>query len=176
MENISLSHIGGELVLIGGIAFYFHRKTNNLQEQITALTEENKELCETIEELKNGLQQLATMIMQNTQQTFSQPVSRSVPQMRHVSQPSAQRQQKSIPLRRQVSSQQPVPQPVSQPIHQQLTHQKQRETFTKTSGGDSDDSGDDTYENDYLDAEIGDELAKLSKETNCDDDQCKLVD
>ena len=64
MNNVTLAHIGGEIVLIGGVAFYFHRKTKNLGEQIVTLQKENAELREAIQDLSEQIQQLGNMVMQ----------------------------------------------------------------------------------------------------------------
>jgi uncharacterized membrane protein len=160
MENLNISHIGGELVLIGGVAFYFHRKTNTLQEQITALKEENHELSETMEELKNTIQQLASMVMQIPPQ--SQPVyPPRTNTAESTTRPSLRRRVSS--LNRQPVQQAPLPQP------RVVVVKKHRPR-------DSEDSGDDTYEDGELDAELGDELAKLNNERECTDEQCQLVD
>lgn len=64
MNNVTLAHIGGDLVIIGGVAFYFHRKTNFLQEQISDLQKENKELHAVIADLQSNIQDIGTMIYQ----------------------------------------------------------------------------------------------------------------
>jgi len=63
MNNITLAHIGGELVLIGGVAFYFQKKTSMLQHEINTLKKDNELMIETIEDLQEGIQQLGSIVM-----------------------------------------------------------------------------------------------------------------
>lgn len=76
MNNITLAHVGGELVLLGGIAFYFHRKTAALQDVLTKMQSEQEDLQETIEEMKEVIQQLNAAVMQlrHTQMPKAMPV------------------------------------------------------------------------------------------------------
>jgi len=86
MNNITLAHIGGELVLIGGVAVFFHKKTATLQQKIDllssnfdTLTKSNEELVEAFVKLQNHVQHLTSSLMQ-LQQHISPTVEPPQPQ------------------------------------------------------------------------------------------------
>ncbi len=196
MNNITLAHIGGELVLIGGVAFYFHRKTNTLQDDLTALKKENKELADSVEELQGAIQQLGAMVMQLQQgvprfQPQPQPQPKPKPKREHFRQPHPQQQQQQ---------QQPNPmQDMMQmmtgmtgmtgigmvPGRQQdigghvITSPRQEAPKKKRRPkSDSEDSGDDTYDDNELDKELAGEYQQLDSERTkkCEGETCQLMD
>jgi hypothetical protein len=62
LDTKTMAHIGGELVVIAGISFYFYRKTSALQEEIDNLKKQNMELIKAIEEIDSNMQQLYLMV------------------------------------------------------------------------------------------------------------------
>lgn len=65
----SLVHIGVELVVIGGLSFWIHKKTSDLQEQVTRLTEKVgkydellRRQADVIAQHENGLRHLLSII------------------------------------------------------------------------------------------------------------------
>jgi hypothetical protein len=58
MNTVTMAHIGTEMVVIGGIAFYFHRKTQQLQEENKKLSERVEELAGLVEAMQERLGQL----------------------------------------------------------------------------------------------------------------------
>ncbi len=57
-----LAHIGGELVVIAGVFYYYHRKTSALQQEIDLLKAQNTELIKAIESLSEDMNKLYSMI------------------------------------------------------------------------------------------------------------------
>lgn len=148
MNNVTLAHIGGELVVIGGIAFYFQRKTSALEQQILQLQQENRELVTAIDELGDQMQQLAAMVMQGRQQPRQAPTP--VP-----------RQGRTRKDRR--------PPPVSKVIDS-----AQRAPPTTQAFSDDNDSGNETLDDRELDRELEQDLQELEKSRKCDGDVCEL--
>lgn len=148
MNNVTLAHIGGELVVIGGIAFYFQRKTSALEHQILQLQQENRELVTAIDELGDQMQQLAAMVMQGRQQPRQAPAP--VP-----------RQGRTRKDRR--------PPPVSQVIDS-----AQRAPPTTKAFSDDNDSGNETLDDRELDRELEQDLQELEESRKCDGDVCEL--
>lgn len=180
MDKITLAHIGGEIVLIGGVAFYFHRKTVKMNEQIVALQKENAELKEAIQELNNSLQELGMIVMQ-MRGAQRASVHQPTPQQQSPIAPIIMSMM-SPPMQQNKVTEKAIKKPALP--KKQSQQQQQTETFRampprKTDGGD--DSGDETLDEADLDKEIEKELVELSKERTvpkmeCDDDVCKLVD
>ena len=67
MNNVTIAHIGGELILMAGISFYFHKKVTTLQHEVTKLHAEHNDLAELVEEMKDVIRQL-NINMQRMQQ------------------------------------------------------------------------------------------------------------
>ena len=65
MNTVTVAHIGGELLVISGVAFYFHRKTSQLQAEVDVLKKENEDLINSVNELQEQMQQLANFVMQS---------------------------------------------------------------------------------------------------------------
>lgn len=153
MNNVTLAHIGGELVVIGGVAFYFHRKTTLLEQQIIQLQKENRELATAIDNLGEQMQQLADFVMQGAPPTHrprSQPQQTPVPRQGRPTRPKAPSpavaidNAQRIPPRRR-----PVP-------------------------SDDDDSGNETLDDRELDRELEKDLQELESSRSCKGDVCEL--
>lgn len=171
MDKITLAHIGGELVIIGGVAFYFHRKTVKMTDRITALEQENAELKEAIQALNDSLQELGMIVMQmrgaKMQQAAASQQSPMAPIIMSMMPPIHQNKVTEKAIKK------PILKKPSLPV----------KPARKTVG---DDSGDETLDEADLDKELEPELSQLNKErkdpsatiakVNCDDGVCKLVD
>ena len=181
MDKITLAHIGGEIVLIGGVAFYFHRKTVKMNEQITALQKENAELKEAIQDLNSSVQELGMLVMQMRNALGSRASAASVsattpPIIMSMGLPPFQQQGNKV-------TEKAIKKPSIKLEPQSSTTTKATVRKVNTGG---DDSGDETSLDEAdLDKEIEQELSQLSKErkdnptiakVNCDDGVCKLVD
>lgn len=179
MNNITLAHIGGDLVLIGGVAFYFHRKTAALSEEILTLKKENKLLSDAIVELQENFQQLgdAFMQLQGAGGPQQQPQRVQVPPQRRPQQTSQR------PPQRQ-------PQPAAQPgalgmmdmmqgfMQQQPVQQptlRKPKRSPKSRRADPEDSGIETLDDRDLDKELDTEYQELEKQRgNCEGDVCTM--
>jgi hypothetical protein len=62
MNNVMLAHIGGEVVAMAGIFYFFYRKTGQLEEQINLLKAQNEELIKVIESLGQDLQKVYSIV------------------------------------------------------------------------------------------------------------------
>jgi chromosome segregation ATPase len=162
MNNITLAHIGSELVIIGGIAFYFHRKTNMLQTELENLKMENKNLTELVNDMQENLQQLGNVVMHLQQQLHNQ----SVPHRnRSTKQTSVQ-----LPPLEQVNK------------HPLVDNRKRNSGLHRRRPvkKHSDDSGSETLDDTELDKELESEYDKLQKERrvhavdDCEGDVCSL--
>ena len=151
MDNMTLAHVGGELVLIGGVAFYFHRKTTLLTEQIEVLKQENKKLAEAIIELQENLNQLGMVIMNA---------------------PIQQRSPLQTPPQHKLKMQAPL-QPRQESMSSQLKMHHQQGSRKLVEKADSD-TGDETLDDRILDQEL-EEIEKPQRK-KCDKDICELVD
>lgn len=191
MNNVTLAHIGGDLVLIGGVAFYFHRKTSALQEEINVLKRENKEMSNAIIELQDSLQQLGSIVMQmqagRAQSQPQQPVlqkSVNKPAQRQPAQQKqpAPRQQppkreqfaQDIPLQGMMTMMQgmmPGMMSGMMPGMEMPLNQPLRKSPRVVS--DSEDS-DATIDDRELDDELVSELQELGDEPFCEGDVCKV--
>ena len=149
MNNVTLAHVGGELVLIGGVAFYFHRKTALLQQELEALKKANAELCESVLELREGMQQLGSMVMQSQQQT--------PPPLRPAEAFTVPPRRQPLQQRKRPKHRKPQPPP--------------QEIPTET-----DDSDDETIDDRELDRELEGEYTRLTSERKCEGDTCTLMD
>ena len=189
MNNITLAHIGGELVLIGGVAFYFHRKTNTLQEDVNTLKKENKELSDAVEDLQENLQRLGTMFMQLQQQLGGRRIPQPQPQPREpfILQPQAQPQ----PQPREPFILQPQAQQVQQPNPMQdmmqgmmqgmmpgMQPQVRKLKKKRRAKSDSEDSGEEAYDDRELDKDLVGEMKQLNSERqqNCTGETCQLIE
>jgi len=145
-NNITIAHIGGEIVVIAGIAFYFHKKTGNLQNEITELKKQNVELREAVEHLNESLNQLGAMVMQmNGPNKF-------------INQQTTQLQERTS----SISTKKPKGSSVVLPPKRKKVPKKVM----------SDDSGDETLDDNFLDQE----LQKETNEYDCEGEMCMLKD
>jgi len=155
MNNITLAHVGGELVIIGGVAFYFHRKTKSLETELEELKRQTNELKAVINDMQDTIQQLGSMVVRQSQ-TQSQTQT----------QRSKEKEYLTVPPK--VSQQSMARQPVSKP--------PRRKQVKKN---DSDDSGSETLDDADLDRELATEFKKLNQERSrieCNNDVCELVE
>lgn len=62
-----MAHIGGELVIISGVVFYFNKRISETNEKLAELQEENEELRGIVAELQSQVNQLGKFcyMMQN---------------------------------------------------------------------------------------------------------------
>jgi erythromycin esterase-like protein len=159
MNNVTLAHIGGDLVLIGGLAFYFHKKNNAMMKEITLLKQQNQQLNETIMELQENIQQLGNAFMQFQQMNGQMAFMDRQPK-RNVVQPQTLSQQRR-PLQK----------------HNQRRIIEEKPKKNKKMLSDSDDSGDETYDDKDLDKELSKEYTTLAKERDtCKGEQCELIE
>lgn len=62
MNNIMLAHMGGELLVVAGVSYYFHRRTSSLQQEIDTLKAQNADLIKAMESMGQDMQKLYYMI------------------------------------------------------------------------------------------------------------------
>ena len=163
MNNITLAHIGGELVLVGGLAFYFHRKNNMMMKEIAQLKQQNQQLHETIMELQENVQQIGGAMMQMQQMGGQMSVmNQQMPQT------------KRHPMQTQQSQ---ARRPIQQRVVQKHKTEIEKSKKKKKIMSDSDDSGDETYDDKELDKELSKEYTTLAKEREkCDGERCELIE
>lgn len=196
MNNVTLAHIGGDLVLIGGVAFYFHRKTNVLQEELSMLKKDNKELADAMEEIQDNMQQLGAMVMQLQQQMGrgrAPPQPQPQPQQAQPAQPPQPQPQREnfkqpdpMQLQGMMNMMQGVMPGMQQDMAQMMgdaqptSGRKQKSKRARKPKSDSEDSGDETYDDHELDRELAGEYQQLVQERqdteNCKGDTCQLMD
>jgi len=151
MNNITLAHMGGEIVVIAGMAFYFHKKTGNLQTQVEELKKQNIELREAVEQLSESLNQLGAMFMQLN--NGGQPQSFLNPNIQDTSKVA----QRNVSAPRRPKQSSVVLPPKKKKVQKKVL---------------SDDSGDETLDDAFLDKE----LEKETNEYDCEGEMCMLKD
>jgi len=84
MDSKTLTHIGGELVVLAGVSFYFQKKCNKLEQQ-------NKELAEALNVLNQEFEAMyrAVKAIQDRLGNHSSHVSHSHPPQHRSSVPSS---------------------------------------------------------------------------------------
>ena len=200
MNNITLAHIGGELVVISGVAFYFHKKTTALQAEVDSLKRDNEQLIAAVKDLQQGLQQLGGAIGElqvsqrptATRHAARRPETcaaeappRAVPSPQTMTPPARQRpapRPSTSPLDAMMSAlatEMPEPMQPQVVAHTVVTPEppmkRASNKITRVSS-ESDDSGDETLDDKDLDKELAGELSKLGKAPamKCDGDVCTL--
>ncbi len=151
------------MVLIGGIAFYFHRKTNALQEDIEVLKKQYKELAQAFQELQENQQQLGSMVVQLQQVVGRRPAP-----------PSPKQRPPVVPLNNMGGMVQQMIPGLSPMHHDSRPARKKKHRREKS---DSEDSGDETFDDQELDKELAGEYQQLSNERKknmCEGDVCSL--
>lgn len=179
MDNIRIAHIGGELVVIGGIAFYLHRKATNLEAEVEALKKTNEELISEIGKITKSLNNLGSIVMQFQQSRSHQPLPQPQPQSAtamartapsphasHASHPS----HKQKPRIAKPSSSSQVVAAVASP------KKTQQRKVTFVADDDDDDFGDHTLNDDELDGALANEFTQISTERQCRGEVCVLND
>ena len=156
MNNVTLAHIGGELVVIGGVAFYFHRKTTLLEQQVMQLQKENRELAAAIDNLGEQMEQLAEFVMQGAPPA---PRPRQQPQ---------QPQQTPVPRQGRPTRPKAPPPVVAVDTAQRMPPRR------RPAPSDDDDSGNETLDDRELDRELEKDLQELETSRSCEGDVCEL--
>lgn len=161
MNNVTLAHIGGEMVIIGGLAFYCHKKNTELKNELHKLEEKNTELTEIVNKLQDHLQKLSYAFMQFQENSYQQQQPPPPPQ-------------KSVPPPPQKSVSPPPQKSVNLPPRTSRSRPLKNKTPAKiTSISDDSESGDDTIADTELDKELDTELSKLNGK-DCDGDTCPI--
>lgn len=91
-NTITLAHIGGELVVLAGISFYFQRKISNLQDQVMHLTKDNQGLKSNVDDLNDAVQQLGQMVLQLQQAVFNKTLPPQQSQLPPLKRKSSRKQ------------------------------------------------------------------------------------
>jgi hypothetical protein len=174
-SNVNLAHIGSELIVLGSIVFYFHKKTGDLGTRVEILEKENRELKDKLTDVVNQINQIGSLLirLQNSQ---GQNAPQSMPQSGlrhrkpHIPQSQAQpvKSQPQSPLQPQQTKSQPQ-QTKSQP-KSVLKSPLEEARIVELSDDEED------FDNEDLDKELEQELSTLNKERDCDDDKCSLID
>lgn len=112
MDAKTLIHVGAEIVVIGGISFWFHKRIGDQNAIITKITDENKKLTERVENLEKMLMQQHQELQQLMQMLGVQPQQLRQP-------PIHQSLNYQPPVHQSSNYQPPIQQPPNQPqIHQ----------------------------------------------------------
>jgi hypothetical protein len=157
MDNTTLAHIGAEFVLIGGVAFYFQRKTKNLEEEIEQLKREQQGLINMIESMGESLERLGGIVMaMRGASATPQPVSAFPAAVAPTATPV------SFP-----------PRPHGKRPHHKKKRSRKQESSSSSSESSSSDS---TIDEKELDKELEGEYKLLKEERTdgCDGDVCEI--
>src|SRR3990172_12761292 len=79
-KTLTYSHIGGELLILGGMAFYFHKKTASLQEEINKLKADQDKLKGDLEFLASRMYGIVNQGKFPRPQPVQQPIQPPPPQ------------------------------------------------------------------------------------------------
>lgn len=174
INTSTLVHIGVELVVVGGLAFWIHRKTGDLQDQITTLSERVnkyedvlKRQGELLAQHENALRQVYSAIQGNPP---SRPLSPNPDlRQRHSSKGKA----RSVPIHKNRTSDHPRQAQSSSPDHGQ---EAARADIGATYSQNTPTSIDIPFADDDADTDVdtllADELAELN--TSSDGDACDV--
>jgi len=162
MNNTQLAHIGGELLLVGGISFFLNKKIEDLKEQLGDVQQEHNDMKEGMLQLQQENTQLKQVINELMNRTSSimnhlQPTS-NTPDIKP--QPSVVTPVKKKKLRRKQSSNTtdvPIPSTRIEPVD------------------DSSDSGDHTLDDGELDNLLEQEFNNMNT-SHCENGVCTLID
>ena len=148
IDTSTLVHLGVEIVVVGGLAFWVHRKTKDLQDQITSLTE-------SVNKYEDILKRQGELLAQHEnalRQVFAAMNGKSPPM-----------QSKPTPRKHTSPKRNSGPHPnIDATAHPNIDA-----TFSKLSIEDEDGTN--------VDDLLTDELAELGVATECDaDDTCDL--
>ena len=154
MNKYQMAHIGGELVVISGVTFYFNKKITETNEKIAELQEENEELRSIVSELQSQVNQLGKFcyMLQNGV-GMNEPVSTNegVKTVKNEVHETPRRKTKPTNSR------------------------KEKRPSKKVVSSSDEDSGMETFDDRDLDAELEDELQELNN-TTCSNGTCTLLD
>ena len=70
MNNLQIAHIGGTLVLVGGVTFYFNKKVSALETEIEHLQQENKELKNELDTIYNDISDIRKALVYTQHHIF----------------------------------------------------------------------------------------------------------
>jgi hypothetical protein len=176
MNNTTLAHIGSELLVVGGLAFYFHRKTSGLQDAVLQLQKENRDLIEVINEIQEDMQQLATIVTQQQRQlSGTRPAGPAGPsQMKPVPRKPALRDQRAQPVQSQPAAQLETVAPQGGTVPPRTVAAPSSQQSKPSPTEDTDESGLETLDENELDKELSGEYEKLAKERQCNNGVCEL--
>lgn len=147
-----MAHIGGELILISGVAFYFNKRIAETNDKIAELMGENEDLRNTVNELEEKVNQIGRMIYMMQNGVNVQQEKKIVKNEVH-----------ETPKRK---TQEVVRNKKNKNVMKQQVVQYSSE----------EDSGMETFDDRDLDAELEDEINELNK-TRCNKDgTCTLID
>ena len=62
MDNQLLAHVGGEILVVGALAFYFHKQNSELHQEIAMLKNTCRELAAAVEELQESVGQIGMVL------------------------------------------------------------------------------------------------------------------
>lgn len=191
-----MAHIGGELVLFGGLYVYMNKKIKNVENQCQEITSEKEELHEKIDHLENQIKYLSEYInkfvdaMHQSNQTsheHNEKKSKHHKKVRKRTHSKKVRDTLNDQEQDRVTTQNTAT-PLPFMIHLQSSEILKPEkvgTFNQPNeskisivsdtddtddGGHSSDTDEKTYDDDELDKDISKELEEL----NCKDGQCQL--
>lgn len=146
MDNQLLAHVGGEVLVVGALAFYFHKQNTELHQQIAILKNTCRELGSAVEELQDSISQIGMVLSGGAART--NPAPTPAPRRRYPSPPKPQRSKLG----------------------------RVGTTATVKSGSDSSSSSSDedgTLNDNDLDKELKNELEEMEK-MRCDGDVCTI--
>jgi hypothetical protein len=151
MNKLQMAHIGGELVLISGVAFYFNKRITETNDKIAELMEENEELRTVVVDLQEKVNQLGRVCYMLQTGVNVQQEKKTIVR-NEVHETPKRRTQEVVKNRKNKNG-------MKQPVQYSS----------------EEDSGMETFDDRDLDAELEDEIKELNK-SRCVDGTCTLLD
>lgn len=65
MDTKLIAHVSGELIILAGVSFYFHKRISTQESRILQLEKDNEELVKAVEYLNAQLSQLVRLMQGN---------------------------------------------------------------------------------------------------------------
>lgn len=160
MDNVTLAHMGGEVVVLAGMAFYFNKRISALEQELQNM---NKNMVATIDDMQYAINQLGAMVSKlqqgdNVSGTTSGSGRHSRPH--HHSRPRATASPAVT---------------TAQPATQKRPAPRKNMAAVEVVDPSEDEH---TYDDNELDKELSQEYKELSedrKQLRCDGDVCQIT-
>lgn len=172
MNNLLLIHVGCEVILLGGMAFYFQTQISGLKKQVAELKTQNGELIEAVNNINDQMEvlykQLNVMFTQQQNSNSNQKESFTTLNDLQNDEPPQRNLKPKAPVPKQLNK--PVPKQTNKPMPQMnkpvLNKKQKPKKETSISGSEYE-----TLDEQDLDKELQQEYKELEE---CEGGVCKI--